>query len=230
MCGEFSSAPVFQVGFGISKQSCRHDDPFTHRGSQLRHVAGAFFYGGLGEFGHFDFEQRGNFHAVEIGIRIEHDFRDRSAVEAEQVGDAVFDVAGGFCESDSLEEPQRAIESVGTESDLFARLNSPAGKDGGFGFDFRIATFIADSEFFTVSFHPNGDEFFVGNAFGSEFDKSGFVTDSVDFDDFGFHFGKRERALFHDADVTDIAADGTHASKFFTFTSQVCNKWFSKNL
>lgn len=81
-----------------------------------------------------------------------------------------------------------------------------------------------------MSFHPNGDEFLLGNALSSELEQPGFVTVFVDFDNLGLHFGKRERAFFHVADVIDNAADGTCSSQFFTFSSQVCNKWFSENL
>lgn len=81
-----------------------------------------------------------------------------------------------------------------------------------------------------MSFHPNGDEFLPRNALGSELEQPGFVAVFVDFDDLGFHLGKRERVFFHDADGIDNAANGTHASRFLTFLSQVCNKWFSENL
>lgn len=230
MYGEFAGAPIFEIILGVPHEPRGGDDFFPHRGRQFRYVAGAFFRGGIWESDHLDFDERGDFHAVEVRVRIEHDFRSRSAVETEQIGDAVFDVAGGFGESQGLKEPQRAFEGVGAESDLFARLDSPAGEDGGFGFDFRIVPFLADAEFLAVSFHPNGDEFLLGNELRPKFEKSGFVAVFVDFDDLGFHLGKRERAFFHDADVTDNAADGTYASKFFTFSSQVCNKWFSEIL
>lgn len=105
MCGEFAGAPIFEVGFGIPKEPGGGDDFFAHRRRQFRHVAGTFFHGGIRKFGHLDFDERGDFHSVEIGVRIEYDLRSRSAVEAEQVGDAVFDVAGGFGESQSREEP-----------------------------------------------------------------------------------------------------------------------------
>lgn len=230
MCGEFSGAPVFEISFGILQESGGSDDFFTHRGRQFRHFAGAFFHDGIRKFGHLDFDERGDFHSVEIGVRIEYDFRHRSAVETEQVGDAVFDVAGGFGESQSRKETQRAFEGVGAESDFFARLDSSTGEDGGFRFDLRIAPFLADAEFLAVSFHPNGDELFLGNEFRSELEKPSFVTVFVDFDDLGLHLGKRERAFFHGADVIDNAANGTHASKCFTFSSQFRNKWFSEIL
>lgn len=228
MYGEFAGAPIFEVAFGIPQESGGGNDFFPHRCREFLHVAGTFFHDGIRQFRHLDFDERGNLHTVEIGIRIEHDFRYRSAVETEQIGDAVFDVTGGFGESQGLKEPQRAFEGVGTESDLFARFDSPAGEDGGFGFDLRIVPFLADAEFLAVSFHPNGDELLLGNEFRPKFEKPGFVTVFVDFDDLGFHLGKRERAFFHITDVTDNAADSTYASKFFTFSSQVCNKWFSE--
>lgn len=126
MGGKFPRAPVFQIAFSVSKKPCRGHDFPAHGSGQFPSVAGAFRNGGFGKFGHFDFHERGDSHAVEVGIGIEHHFRYRSAIKAEQVRHAVFHAPGSFGESQGFEKPDRVTEGIRTEPDLLAGFDSPA--------------------------------------------------------------------------------------------------------